>query len=192
MHIPLIFIRHGQTDWNRELRFQGMQDIPLNDLGRRQAARNGRAIAGILRAGDWRIVASPLGRTVETTRIVLAAAGQPDLPFTTDALLREASYGDWEGMTLAEIAERHPAESGRRDLDKWGHAPPAGESYAAVAERGAGWLVSLDRPTLIVSHGGVLRGLLHNLAGMPGDIAAPYAVAQDRVFLFTGETVLTI
>ena len=54
--VPLVFIRHGETDWNRELRFQGQRDIPLNDHGRRQAARNGRAVAGILAASEWQLI----------------------------------------------------------------------------------------------------------------------------------------
>src|SRR5687767_6686878 len=78
---PLLFLRHGETDWNRALRFQGQCDIPLNEIGRRQAARNGRAIAGILRASRWRSVASPLGRSIETMRIALEAARLPGRPF---------------------------------------------------------------------------------------------------------------
>ena len=189
---PLIFIRHGETDWNRALRFQGQQDIPLNELGRRQAERNGRAVAGILNDGDWRLVASPLGRTVETMRIVLAAAGRPGCPFETDPVLKEASYGDWEGLTLAEIAERHPQASRQRELDKWSFVPPAGESYKMVSDRIAAWLTVLDRPTLMVAHGGVLRALLYLLAGLPAHDAPHLAVPQDRVILFTADAVLTI
>src|SRR5688500_196036 len=85
--VPLTFVRHGETDWIRELRFQGQKDIALNAIGRRQAARNGRALAGILAARDWRLVASPLGRTAETMRILLAAAGQPERCFETDPIL---------------------------------------------------------------------------------------------------------
>ena len=189
---PLIFIRHGETDWNRELRFQGQQDIALNDHGRRQAERNGRAVAGILAERDWRLIASPLARTVETMRLVLAAARQPDRPFSTDPALREASYGEWEGLTLAEIGARHPEAARLRQADKWGYAPPAGESYATVADRIALWLQALREPTLIVSHGGVLRALLHHLAGMPSHDAPHLAVPQDRVVLFTARAVLTV
>ncbi len=189
---PLIFVRHGETDWNRELRFQGQRDIPMNERGRRQAARNGRAVASILAAGDWRLVASPLGRSVETMRILLQPAGQPGRPFATDAALVEAHYGDWEGLTLAEITERYPEESRAREANKWGYVPPNGESYAMLSDRVSAWLRTLDAPTFIVAHGGVLRVLMHLLAGLPSHDAPHLAVPQDRVILFTRSAVLTI
>jgi broad specificity phosphatase PhoE len=190
--IPLIFIRHGETDWNRALRFQGQRDIPLNALGRRQAARNGRAVSGILAGGRFRLVASPLGRAIETMTIALAAAGRPDAPFTTDPLLKEASYGDWEGLTLTEIAAHQPEPARLREADKWFYPPPAGESYSMVAERVAAWLATLDGPTLVVAHGGILRALLYLLAGLPADHAPHLVVPHDRVILFTPSAVLTI
>jgi probable phosphoglycerate mutase len=190
--IPLVFIRHGETDWNRELRFQGQRDVPLNAQGRRQAMRNGRAVAGILAAGAWRLVASPLGRSVETMRIVLEAAGQGGRSFATDPVLMEAHYGDWEGLTLDEIGVRHPEALHARQADKWGYVPPNGESYAVVADRVAEWLKTLDQPTFVVAHGGILRALIFLLAGLPGHDAPHLAVPQDRVILFTAKWVLTI
>ena len=190
--VPLIFVRHGETDWNRELRFQGQRDVELNGIGRRQAARNGRALAGILRAGEWRFVASPLGRSLETMRILLEAAGQPARNFATDSALLEANYGDWEGRTLAEIGASHPEAARAREADKWGYVPPAGESYAMVSDRVAAWLKTLDAPTLVVAHGGVLRALLYHLAGLPAHDAPHLAVPQDRAILFTPAAVLTI
>jgi broad specificity phosphatase PhoE len=190
--VPLVFIRHGETDWNRELRFQGQKDIPLNDHGRRQAARNGRAVAGILASGEWRLFCSPLGRALETMQIVLREAQQPKRPFTTDPVLMEVNYGDWEGRTLIEIGEDFPDQGRARDADKWGYVPPNGESYAMLAARTAGWLRTLDGPTCVVAHGGVLRALMHILGGLPAHDAPHLAVPQDRVILFTHSSVLTI
>jgi probable phosphoglycerate mutase len=189
---PLIFIRHGETDWNRAARFQGQHDVPLNALGRRQAERNGRAVAGILASGAWDFVASPLSRTVETMRIALAAAGRADESFSTDPRLKEASYGDWEGLTLAEINALDAGVHERRALDKWGFVPPSGESYADVSERVAEWLATLGGPTLVVAHAGIMRGLLFRLAGLPADEAPHFTVPHDRVILFTRQRVLTI
>jgi probable phosphoglycerate mutase len=190
--IPLIFIRHGETDWNRALRFQGQRDIPLNAHGRAQAARNGRAVAGILAAGEWQLVSSPLDRSAETMRIVLAGAGMAGRPFATDPVLMEAHYGEWEGLTLDEIAARHPESAKARDADKWGYVPPGGESYAMVSERVARLLAALTAPTLVVAHGGILRALLYHLAGLPPHDAPHLAVPQDRVILFTRQAVLTV
>ena len=189
---PLIFIRHGETEWNRSSRFQGQRDIPLNALGRRQAERNGRAVAGILAGGGWDFVASPLGRAVETMRIALAAAGCSGQEFSTDARLQEASYGDWEGLTPAEIDALDAGVHERRALDKWGFVPPAGESYAAVSERVAEWLATLSGPTLVVAHAGIMRGLLFRLTDLPANDVAHATVPHDRVTLFTRERVLTI
>jgi probable phosphoglycerate mutase len=190
--VPLVFVRHGETDWNRELRFQGQRDIPLNDLGRRQAVRNGRAVAGILNAGEWRLVASPLGRADETMRLVLKAAGLEGERFDTDPVLMEVQYGDWEGLTLDEIEVKFPEGARAREADKWGYAPLNGESYAILSGRVAGWLKTVDRPTFVVAHGGILRSLLHLLGGMPGHDVPHLAVPQDRVILFTEKLVLTI
>lgn len=190
--VPLIFIRHGETDWNRAARLQGQQDIPLNALGRRQAERNGRALPGLLAAGHWRAIASPLSRAAETMRIVLAAAGKPDWHFETDPLLKEISYGDWEGLTLPEVALRDAEGASAREQGKWSFVPPAGESYALGAERVVTWLDSLDGPSLVVAHGGIMRILLHLLAGLPSHNAPHLATPQDRVVLFTPTAVFTI
>ena len=189
---PLLFIRHGETDWNREARLQGQQDIPLNSLGRRQAERNGRAIAAILGSRDWRLVASPLGRSVETMCIVLAAAGRGAAPFATDPALVEACYGDWEGLTLPEVAERDPERARARERDKWSFIPPGGESYSMLSQRLSPWLACLTGPALVVAHGGVLRILLHRLGGLPAHDAPHLTAPQDRVVLFTPRAVLTI
>ena len=190
--LPLVFVRHGETDWNREFRFQGQRDVPLNDRGRRQAARNGHAVAGVLAACEWKLISSPLSRSVETTRILLEEAGQTGRAFDTDPALVEVRYGDWEGLTLTEISERFPKESRARDADKWGYVPPNGESYALLSERVAGWLEKLDSPAFVVAHGGVLRALFHLLAGLPAHDAPHLAVPQDRVILFTERAVFTI
>jgi probable phosphoglycerate mutase len=189
---PLIFIRHGETDWNRASRFQGQRDIALNAIGRRQAERNGRAVAGLLATGEWRFVASPLGRAVETMEIALAAAGRRGASFSTDPLLQEASYGDWEGLTPAEIDALDAGVQERRARDKWGFVPPAGESYAMVSERVAAWLKTLDGPTLVVAHAGIMRGLLFRLAGLAARDAPHFIVPHDRVILFARDSVLTI
>lgn len=189
---PLLFIRHGETDWNRELRLQGQRDTPLNALGRAQAARNGRAIAGILRVGEWRHLASPLRRASQSMEIVLAAAGRAGAPFATDERLMEVAYGDWEGLTLPEVAVSDPAGARRREEEKWDFQPPNGESYAMLSTRVGDWLGGLEGPTLVVAHGGILRVLLHLLADLPAHEAPYLAAPQDRVFAFTPGGVLTI
>ncbi|MEO1066982.1 MAG: histidine phosphatase family protein, partial [Pseudomonadota bacterium] len=90
MKPPLIyFIRHGQTDWNAEARFQGQQDIPLNDLGRDQARRNGTTLRDLIDPADFDFVASPLSRTRDTMEIVRRAMGLDPMTYAMDERLRE-------------------------------------------------------------------------------------------------------
>ena len=189
---PLILIRHGQTDWNASLRLQGQLDVPLNATGRRQAARNGRALAGVLAQGGYRFLASPLVRARETMDIVLAAAGRPGETVVTDGRLREIAYCAWEGLTLEEVAQRDPEGARRRLEEKWDFAPPSGESYAMLANRVAEWLGELEGPVLVVAHGGTMRVLLHLLNGLPQHDAPFLVTPQDRVLVFKSGQVLTI
>src|SRR5438270_5545218 len=100
----LIFIRHGETDWNVEGRLQGQRDIPLNDNGRAQARRNGTAIKTAMpEAAGFDFLASPLSRSRETMEIVRAAMGLPPRHYATDDRLKELTFGDWEGLTDADL-----------------------------------------------------------------------------------------
>lgn len=189
---PIVFVRHGETDWNREFRLQGQQEVPLNAIGRRQAARNGRALAPLLAGSDWLVLCSPLGRARETAEILLAAAGRAELAMRCDDRLKEICFGSWEGRTLAEVAASDPAGVRARDADKWGFVPPTGESYAMLAARVSGWLGCLDRPSLIIAHGGILRVLLNLLAGFSERDVPRFPAPQDRAVVFTRNAVLTI
>jgi glucosyl-3-phosphoglycerate phosphatase len=100
----LVLWRHGNTDWNAGERVQGQLDTPLNERGRRQAATAAQRLA-VLRPAA--IVASDLRRAADTAA---ALAALTDLPVRLDARLRERYFGDWQGLTIAEIAQRYPAE----------------------------------------------------------------------------------
>jgi probable phosphoglycerate mutase len=163
----LVFIRHGETDWNVEHRLQGQQDIPLNDRGRAQARRNGEALrAAVPGVADFEFVTSPLVRARETMEILRRAMGLPVEGYRIDHGLKEITFGEWEGFTLAELSETDEAAVIAREGDKWGYQPPRGESYAMLSERVRRWLGSVDRNTVAVSHGAVgrvVRGLLEGL-----------------------------
>jgi len=189
---PMIFIRHGETDWNRQARLQGQQDIALNALGRRQAARNGRILPLLLGDTQWRFIASPLGRATDTMTIALGAAGMTGRAFETDDRLKEISFGLWEGLTLAEVNEKDADGGQKRQADKWRFVPPDGESYADLSTRIGGWLADQDRPVVVVGHGGVLRVLRHRLGGVAAAQAPLLAVPQDRVTVFARGCVIAI
>lgn len=185
--VRLLHIRHGQTDFNAEGRLQGQLDIPLNAVGREQAERNGRMLGEFLQGEDadgWDWIASPLGRTRETMEIVRRAAGLDPAAYRTDPVLRELTFGTWEGFTIDEMRVRDPALVALRKRDKWHFVPPEGESYEMLSERIGGFLAALTRPTIAVAHGGVLRVLQRRLLGMATDDAPSAGVPQDRLWLY--------
>jgi probable phosphoglycerate mutase len=161
--------RHGETDWNRELRWQGHCNPPLNELGRDQA----RALARSLRAiGIAAVYASDLRRASETAEIVAAAL---ELPVRLDPALREIDVGSWAGQTLGELAARYPdavarwQETGEPGWD-------GGESHEEMAARVVAAIRSIaaahaDEEVLVVLHGGPLRAVKTIAAGFvyPGD-----------------------
>lgn len=181
----IVFLRHGQTDWNVEGRLQGQRDVPVNDKGRAQARRNGEVIANTVPdVATFDFVASPLGRARETMEIARTAMGLDPKAYRLDERLREITFGDWESHTLAEIREREPAQVAARERDKWGFRPPGGESYERLAHRVRPWLEELSRPTMVVAHGGVGRVLWIELAGVDPAAAVALDIPHDRVFLW--------
>ncbi len=186
----LYFIRHGQTDWNAEGRYQGSKDIPLNEIGRGQADLNGRLLKQILdRDGrstwdfDWH--ASPLGRTRETMDRVRAgfAEALPEVAF--DERLVEVSFGVYEGRLHTELGSSEMAIAGERDADFWFFRPPSGESYEDVAQRVVAFArEKLTGPAIIVAHGGILRILRHLIEDFPAERAVNWFPPQDSVVHF--------
>ena len=186
----LYFIRHGETDWNAEGRYQGSKDIPLNARGRGQAALNGKLLRMLLeRAGrsstdfDWYV--SPLSRTRETMDKIRSHIGEPLPAVTIDPRLIEISFGVYEGHLHTELASGAMAIAGERDASFWDFRPPEGESYADVAKRVLDFGASLTGPSIIVSHGGILRVLRALIEGFPHERAVNWFPPQDSVVHFT-------
>lgn len=180
------FVRHGETDWNREGRLQGQSDIPLNGRGRDQAAAVGRILARLarqrgLRPGELDYVASPLGRTRATMELLRQAMDLPPQDFRTEDRLKEISFGTWEGMTWPEIRAADPVRFAERSRNKWTFAAPGGESYADVADRVAPWLGALADNAVVVAHGGVARAILTLIAGLDPRRAPSVDIWQGRV-----------
>ena len=118
----LYLVRHGETEWNRQRRMQGRLDSPLTPEGRAHARMNGQLLA---RETVGQMIVSPLGRTRETAELILEGC---DIPVTYDARLVERHCGEWEGLTIDEIADQYPDEWAARSLDPFHHRPPAGEN----------------------------------------------------------------
>ena len=123
-----LLLRHGQTPMSVQKRYAGLSDVPLTDVGVRQAAAAGKRLAS---AGLAVIVTSPLARAVRTAEEVAAATGAP---VEADEGFRETDFGAWDGLTFAEVSERWPAEMTAWLADP-AVAPPGGESFADVSTR---------------------------------------------------------
>ncbi|WP_353650727.1 histidine phosphatase family protein [Nakamurella sp. A5-74] len=163
----LVLLRHGETDWNAEMRLQGHRDIPLNERGLAQAQAAAPSVAGF--DPDLMMV-SDLQRARQTAAPVAGLLGTEPTP---DVRLRETSMGQWEGLTRADVDDGWP--------DAWDHwrssiadvAPPDGETRAEVADRAREvvdeLITSPDGPesALLVSHGGLIVGLTALLLDLP-------------------------
>jgi broad specificity phosphatase PhoE len=190
MPTPVIYyIRHGETAWNAEGRFQGTQDIPLNDLGRTQAVASGEILARLLvsdghDAASLPYVASPLGRTRLTMELARGALNLPAADYSLDDRLREIGYGQWEGLTLPEMQLNDAATFALRQVDKWTVPAPSGESYASVTLRMRDWFDSLLVDTVAVAHGGTMRALMVALGIATPLEAADTPIGQGVVYVF--------
>jgi probable phosphoglycerate mutase len=186
-------MRHGQTLWNAEGRFQGRVDHSLTAEGNRQAKENGRKLKahleclGVEPAGIA-VHVSPLKRARETVAVVAAEMGIPESRVNIDDRLAEASFGRWEGMTTLEVKARFPAARRRRKTDRWNFNAHGGDSYADLARSMESFLADLDpeRPALVMSHSGNIRVMAIMLAGLAREEAMALSVPQDAVLRWDG------
>jgi broad specificity phosphatase PhoE len=187
---PVIYyVRHGLTDWNVQQRLQGRHDVPLNSEGRTQAVACGEILRDLLvRDGKAPVelgyVSSPLVRARATMEIVRATLGLEPTGFPVDARLAEIAFGEWEGLTYADVLQRDKDVVARRESDKWGFLPPGGESYAQLTVRMRAWYETVDRDTVVAAHGGTARALIAHLAIAPPEDAVHYSIDQGVVYAF--------
>jgi broad specificity phosphatase PhoE len=159
----LLLIRHGETLWNREGRFQGHADSALSPLGEEQARRCASFLEGIVITA---VCASDLQRAARTAAVI---ADGRELTVACSADLREVCLGEWEGLLTSEAEARDPEIWAQWRADSLHHRPPGGESLEALAARTVCFLESVVKlhpgeTVAVVTHGGpikaaVLRGL---------------------------------
>jgi len=188
--VTIYFIRHGETEWNAEARYQGQADIPMNARGREQARRNGLSLRPLLpRIAEADYVASPLARARETMQIVRTVLDLPPNDFRIDERLKEAHYGDWQGTLLADLPRVDAEGLVARTRDPYRWRPQGGESYEDLMARAVPWFQSIERDTVVVSHGGVSRVLRGHILGLDVKSVPLLDVPQDRVLLLRHDTI---
>lgn len=158
--VPVLMIRHGETQWNTDGRIQGSSDVPLSDVGRADVARwrVPETYAG------YRWMASPLIRARETACIL----GAPGDALALDDRLREMHWGEWEGLTLADLQPGMAEIRARRAREGLDFRAPGGESNRELQARLTAWLgdvAAQGRPTIAVAHKGVLRAMVSLATG---------------------------
>lgn len=162
---PLIFIRHGETDWNCDGIIQGWTDTALNVTGHAQAKAVGDALARDLAAfSDFEFFVSPMIRTRQTMHYIRSALGAGEDRLTVEPRLKELGFGIWEGKPFWELKASpvYPADP----INRYGWRPEGGESYADGHARLAGWIETRTKPTIVVAHGAIGRCFIGLLAGL--------------------------
>lgn len=158
-------VRHGQTDWNVAGRLQGATDVPLNQVGRKQAAASASALSLVLR-GSACVVTSPLVRARHTADAIAEALGTRA---HVDGRLAERAYGIWEGLDATERESRWPAEvrqwrmDGTANVEGFEHHETVRERVAAALEE---WAERADKTLVVVTHGSAARVGMQGVLGL--------------------------
>lgn len=165
--LPQVYVvRHGETDWNREGRFGGRTDIPLNRVGTAQAAALGRRLGPECTA----VYSSPLRRAVQTAETIAAVGG---LPVQCLDGLMDMAYGEWDGRTMAEMTEHSPDLARRWSTRPHDTELPGGETLEQVHQRSwevfQGVVKDLKEAdsVVMVSHNAVCRAIVMGVLGIP-------------------------
>jgi broad specificity phosphatase PhoE/ribonuclease HI len=159
----LILVRHGETALTQQGRYSGRGDVPLSDEGQAQAMAAGGRVAGLAR-DVAAVVTSPLSRCVRTAEIIAAELGGADVTVLDDLI--ECDFGEWEGLTFAEVQDRWPKEMDAW-LDSTSVAPPGGESFEVVAKRTRAAMATVLRAypgqvVVLVSHVSPIKLILRD------------------------------
>jgi 2,3-bisphosphoglycerate-dependent phosphoglycerate mutase len=160
----ILLVRHGETDWNAAGRIQGHSDTPLNAAGRLQARRAAQRLA---RAPIRALYSSDLARAFETATIIGAPLG---LTVVASPQLRERRYGEWEGLTAAEIQAHYPEQFALWRARSTDFVPPQGETRNELLTRALAELQTIARRhvremVVVVSHGGLCYVLINHILG---------------------------
>ncbi|MFC7278931.1 histidine phosphatase family protein [Paractinoplanes rhizophilus] len=153
----LIVWRHGNTDWNAGHRVQGQTDVPLNAVGRQQAVD---AAELLVKMRPDAIVSSDLQRAADTAAALAALTG---LSISYDKRLRERYFGDWQGLTMIEVAERHPDQ-----YDRWKRGQEVGGAVESLPDLGKRVCEALHEAAALAPPGGTVVVATHGSAARQG------------------------
>ncbi len=175
----IYLLRHGETEWNAQGRYQGKLDSPLTRRGRKQAEDAGRLLSVILKGRNVALHISPLGRTRETAEIICNFI---DAAPVIEPRIREVSIGSWDGLTRIDIHAGWPGRLDGCNAYDWFFHAPDGESYQEALLRVSSWLTDLKEVTVAVSHGLAGRIIRGAYLGLTREQTLSLAVPQEIIW----------
>ena len=183
---PLALIRHGTTEWNTDRRIQGSTDIPLSEIGRAEV--KSWKVPAEFRDFGW--ISSPLSRARQTAALLGAKS------VAIEPRIVEMDWDQWEGLTLADLRQKFPAELAAKEAQGVDFHAPGGESPRQVMARIELWVADIaatGKPTVAVTHKGVVRAALALATGWDMLDKWPVEIDWSAVHLFAvdGEGRLT-
>jgi broad specificity phosphatase PhoE len=191
MKAPLLFyVRHGETEWNRQDRLQGQHHSELTALGRAQAVHCGEILCQLLArdgrdAGALDFVSNPLGRAPATMEVMRAALGLEPVDYRTHARLAELAFGRWVLLArhkrIALVRQQLGIDDALRNF-----VPPGGESYTDFAGARARLDATLRRDSVVVAHRATARALVALRCIAEREKAAAFAIDQGVINVFAG------
>ncbi|WP_314068084.1 histidine phosphatase family protein [uncultured Vagococcus sp.] len=165
----IYLLRHGETEFNRLGKYQGILDSPLTPLGRAQVSQNSILLKHQLTSSkQLSIYASPLGRAMDSAKIICQHLDYPFDDVIIDERLQEVDLGEWSGHSFSELKQDYPQALAATNQYQWYFQAPNGESYDHVVNRCRNWLKDIDseKCNIVISHGllgRILRGVYANL-----------------------------
>lgn len=180
----IILVRHGQTEWNVEHRYQGQLNSPLTQKGKEQAQKNALKIKKVLNLDEpFTFFSSPLGRAKESAEIICETLNLDKTKIIYEERIKEFDYGIFEGKTKQECIEKYGNVLAQREANKWSYVIENGESYEMVTKRLKDWLVSVSdkKVLIIVAHEMVNRALRGLYCGLENDKILTLRQSNDVV-----------
>ena len=190
--VTLYFCRHGETEANVQLRFQGRTvDTPLTPRGFEQAHAVAQSLKDVAaNPAALAYVCSPLQRARTTMEIIRSDLSLAPTDYTADPRLQEINLGAWDGLTDAEAKALDPAMFEKRGNDKWNvRVPGGGENYADVAARAESWIGEMTADTFAVAHGAFTRILRGLFMGVDWKAMSNLDEKQGVLFRVRGNTI---
>ena len=182
MKLPTIYLlRHGETLWNTEGRYQGQLDSALTLKGERQAKENALKLSKYIDIKEVKFFSSPLGRAKATAKIIAKSNGLESSQIIFEQEIQEFNYGIFEGKTKEYCKEVYAKEFAEREANKFSYVLEGGESYVKVFERLTRWLSSVqdEEVIVVVAHEMINRALRGIYCSLPTDEMLTLRQAND-------------